>query len=222
MGQIVKVKSNEYITHDVLRIVFEKPDGYTFTPGQAADISINKSGWEEKLSCFTFTSLPEDKDLEFTIKVYPERKRLTNELQSVKPGDELILQSPFGDIQYKDKGIFLAGGAGITPFIAILKELQKKNKIDGSKLIFANKREEDIIDKEYFERILGDDFINILSEEEKQGYEHGYISNELIKKHQDANTQFYYLCGPPPMMEAVEKQLNQIGVKESQIVKEGF
>ena len=222
MGKIVKVKSNERITHDVLRIVFEKPDGYTFTPGQAADISINKSGWEEKMSCFTFTSLPEDKNLEFTIKVYPERERLTNELQSVKTGDELILQDPFGDIQNKGKGIFLAGGAGITPFIAILKELQKNDRIDGSKLIFANKKEEDIIDREFFEDILGDHFINILSDEKKEEYEHGYVTSELIKKHQDENTQYYYLCGPPPMMDAVEKQLDQLGIKEEYIIKEGF
>lgn len=222
MGQIVKVLSTKHITHDVLRIKFEKPAGFNFKPGQAADIAINKPDWKETKSCFTFTSLPEDKELEFTIKTYPDRKRVTNELLSTKIGDELILHEPFGDIEYKGNGIFLAGGAGITPFIAILKELHKEGKIDGSKLIFANKKDADIIDKGYFEKVLGDDFINILSDEKKEGYEQGYISEELIKKYQDENIQYYYLCGPPPMMDAVEKQLSTLGIKEDEIVKEGF
>lgn len=222
MGQKVKVLSIEHITHDVLRIRFEKPKGFNFTPGQAADISINKPGWEDKLSCFTFTSLPDEKDLEFTIKTYPERKRVTNELLSTNVGDELILQDPFGDIKYKGSGMFLAGGAGITPFIAILKELQKEDKISGNKLIFANKKSADIIDKTYFEKILGDNFITILSDENIDGHEHGYISDELIKKYQGENIQYYYLCGPPPMMEAVEMQLSALGIEDEHIVKEGF
>ena len=222
MGQIVRILSKENITHDVLRIKFEKPDGFNFTPGQAADISVNQPDWEEKLSCFTFTSLPEEKYLEFTIKVYPEHKRVTNKLLSTKVGDELILQDPFGDIQYKGNGIFLAGGAGITPFIAILKELEEKGEIEGNKLIFANKKEEDIIDKEYFNKILGNDFINILSDDKVKDCEQGYISEGLIQKHQDANIQYYYLCGPPPMMNEVEKQLSTLGIKDEFIVKEGF
>ncbi|KIA88195.1 FAD-binding oxidoreductase [Kaistella jeonii] len=222
MSQITKIKSIEHVTHDVLRIVLDKPQGLNYIPGQAVDISLNKPKWSEKKNCFTFTSLPEDDHIEFTIKTYPEHKGMTNELLSSKPGDEVLIYSPFGDIYFKGAGIFIAGGAGITPFIAILKSLEKQNKIEGNKLIFANKHKADIILEAHYNALLGKNFINVLSKEEIEGYEHGYISEQLIKKYSEDNLKYYYLCGPPPMMNAVEGLLKTLGIAEEFIVKEGF
>lgn len=222
MPQKATIKSIEHLTHDVLRIVLDKPENLNFVPGQAVDIALDKPEWSEKKNCFTFTSLPEDEDIEFTIKTYPEHKGMTNELLSSKVGDEVLVYSPFGDISYKGSGIFIAGGAGITPFIAILKDLQKQNKIEGNKLIFANKVKADIILEDHYKTVLGKNFINILSKEDIDGYEHGYISADLIKKHSEADLKFYYLCGPPPMMDAVEGQLKELGIAEEFVIKEGF
>lgn len=218
----VKIKSIEKVTHDVLGIEFDKPEGYSYVPGQAADIAVNKPDWKDTLSCFTFTSLPEDENLAFTIKTYPDRKRVTNQLLSAKVGDELILHDPFGAIHYKGDGIFIAGGAGVTPFIAILKQLKRENKIGKNKLIFANKKREDIIHKKDFEEWLGDNFINILSEEEVDGYEHGFVSADLIKKYRGGKDEYYYICGPDPMLKAVRKQLQFLGVDDEHIVTEDF
>jgi hypothetical protein len=41
----VAIKSVTYITHDVIRIVTEKPSNYTFTPGQTNDVAMDKEGW---------------------------------------------------------------------------------------------------------------------------------------------------------------------------------
>lgn len=109
MGQIVKIKSIEHLTHDVLRIVAEKPANLSYEPGQAVDISINKPGWEKELRAFTFTSLPEDDHIEFSIKTYPSHNGVTNQLLSLHAGDELIVGDVFGDIHYKGEGIFIAG-----------------------------------------------------------------------------------------------------------------
>lgn len=65
---IVKIISIQHITHDVLQIVTEKPQQYNFTPGQATEIAINKSGWKDEKRPFTFTCLPNIENLEFTIK----------------------------------------------------------------------------------------------------------------------------------------------------------
>lgn len=222
MSKIIKIKSIKHLTHDVLRVVLNKPTELSFIPGQAVDISLNKEEWKEKKNCFTFTSLPEDEDIEFTIKTYPEHKGMTNELLSSKPGDEMIVYEPFGDIKYKGNGIFIAGGAGITPFIAILKDLEKKNKVEGNKVIFANKYKADIILVDWFDTLLGKNFINVLSKEEINGYEFGYITPEIIQKHSENNLKYYYLCGPPPMMKAVEDQLNTLGVAKEFIIKESF
>ena len=212
----------EHLTHDVLRVVLNKPEGLTYIPGQAADIALNKPDWNEKKNCFTFTSLPEDDHIEFTIKTYPEHHGMTNELLSAQPGDEVIIYDSFGDIYFKGPGIFIAGGAGVTPFIAILKNLQRQNKLEGNKLIFANKGKADIILEDYFDSMLDKDFINVLSNEDLDGYEHGYISAELIKKYSEEDLKYYYLCGPPPMMEVVEGHLASLGVDEEFIVKESF
>lgn len=222
MSHTVKVKTIEHLTHDVIHLILEKPEGLSYTPGQAVDISINKPGWEDKKTCFTFVSLPDENQIEFVIKTYPSHQGITNELLSVKPGDEITVYKPFGDIKYKGDGIFIAGGAGITPFLAILKDLKKQGKLGKSKLIFANRAKADIIMEEHFNQLLGEKFINILSDEELEGYEHGYVSQELIQKHSAPDLKFYYICGPPPMMNAVEKQLAALGIDENHIVKEGF
>ncbi|MBS1571247.1 MAG: flavodoxin reductase [Bacteroidetes bacterium] len=222
MSTIVKVKSVEHLTHDVIHLTLEKPEGLVYTPGQAVDISINKPCWEDKKTCFTFVSLPEENQIEFVIKTYPSHQGITNELLSVKPGDEISVYKPFGDIHFKGEGIFIAGGAGITPFLAILKDLKKQNNLGKNKLIFANRSKADIIMENHFNDLLGEKFINILSDEELEGYEHGYVSQELIQKHQEPTLKFYYLCGPPPMMNAVEKHLAALGIPAEYIVKEGF
>ena len=221
MADIVKIKSIENLTHDVLRIVTEKPVGLVFQTGQAADISLNKSGWENELRPFTFTSLPQDDFVEFIIKTYPTHNGVTNQLCSLVAGDELIIGDVFGDIHYKGEGVFIAGGAGVTPFIAILKQLEKENKIGNNKLIFANKTKADIILEEKLKSLLGANFSNVLSDEKVEGYVNGFISSDIIKTKIEGR-KYFYLCGPPPMMEAVVKYLADLGISNEFIVQEAF
>lgn len=218
----VTIKSVNKVTHDVLQIVTNKPSGYNFVPGQATEISINKPAWEDERRPFTFTSLPQDDYLEFTIKTYPSHNGVTNELLQLKAGDELIVHDVFGTIGYQGEGIFIAGGAGVTPFISIFRLLQSHNKIGNNKLIFANKTKADIILQKDFEKLLGNNFINVLSDEEAEGFEHGYINEALLKKHIIGNGMKFYLCGPEPMMDAIEKQLKHLQVDNELIVKEQF
>jgi ferredoxin-NADP reductase len=218
----LKIKSVEKATHDVLRIATEKPQHYSFEPGQATDVAINKAGWQKEKRSFTFTCLPDDDHLEFTIKTYPSHKGVTNELPGLKPGDELIITDPWGTIHYKGEGVFIAGGAGITPFISIIRHLSSKNEIGNNKLIFANKTERDIINKDEFKQLLGDNFINILSDEKTDRYAHGYITEDFLKKSVSNLNGYFYICGPDAMMDIIEKQLKNLGVAKELIVKEEF
>lgn len=219
---IVKIKSVDKVTHDVLKIVTEKPPQYKFKPGQATEISINKDGWKDKKRPFTFTCLPDNDYLEFTIKTYPTHKGVTNQLLELKKDDELILHDVFGAIVYQGEGVFIAGGAGVTPFISIFRYLKSQNEIANNKLIFANKTKSDIILEQEFKKLLGDNFINILSDEKVEGYANGQITEEFIKSNTDGINTIYYLCGPPPMMDAIEKQLKNMHVSEKSIIKEAF
>ena len=222
MEHRVKIKSIGHVTHDVLRIVTEKPQPFSFKPGQAAEIAINKINWQSEKRPFTFTSLPNHNYLEFTIKTYPSHKGVTNELLQLKKNDELIVADVFGAITYKGKGVFIAGGAGVTPFISIFRDLHAKNEIGDNKLLFANKTKADIILEQEFRKVLGKNFINILSDEKVEGYAHGVITEDFLKSHVTGIRRNVYVCGPPPMMESIEKQLAKLKVDEKLIVKEAF
>lgn len=219
-SHVVKIKSIDKITHDVVSIVLQKPANYAFTSGQATEVAINKPAWKEERRPFTFTSLPDDNYLEFTIKTYPSHKGVTNELLSLQPGDELIIHDVWGAIAYKGEGIFIAGGAGITPFLSIFRYLHSINKMDGNKLIFANKTKADIIHERELRNLLGDAFINILSDEAAGGYTQGMITEAFLKDTIVSFDQPFYVCGPPPMMDAVLKQLANLGVGEHAITVE--
>lgn len=221
-AHVVKVKYINKITHDVIQIDTEKPRGFNFIPGQATDVTINKDGWKNKKNPFSFTCLPENDYLQFTIKTYPSHKGVTNELLHLKINDEIILNDVFGAIAYKGEGVFIAGGAGVTPFISILRDLQSKNKIGNNMLLFANKTKADIILELEFKKMLGPNLINILSDEKVDGYANGQISEEFIKANIDGIDKLFYVCGPPLMMTAIERQLANLQVNEKSIIKETF
>ncbi|WP_370104828.1 hypothetical protein [Winogradskyella sp.] len=81
MAHKISIQHIEHINHNVLRIVTDKPENYSFSPGQATELSIAKADWSDKKRPFTFTSLPEDDTLEFTIKVYPSHNGVTEQLE---------------------------------------------------------------------------------------------------------------------------------------------
>ncbi|PLX02165.1 MAG: flavodoxin reductase [Marinilabiliales bacterium] len=216
----VKILDSFLITHDVKSFIVERPENYNFKPGQATEIAINSEKWKDEKRPFTFTSLPDDKYLQFIIKTYPSHESVTNQLLKIKSGDELILGDVFGAITYQGPGTFIAGGAGITPFISIFRRLRKEKNLEGNRLIFANKTKKDIILEDEFDGLLGDDFINILSDEKVNSYNNGLITEEFLKDNITEETDKFYVCGPPEMMDAVLERLSSIGIPEKSIVKE--
>jgi len=220
--QILTIKKIEKVTHNVLRFTLTDTDAIKFLPGQAAEIAIDKEGWRKRARPFTFTSLPMEDYLEFTIKIYPDHGAVTEELSKLEVGDSLILKDIYGAIQYKGIGTFIAGGAGVTPFISIIRDLNHKGELEGNRLIFANSKEEDIINKEEFESILGKDFLNILSREEVEPYAHGRIDVDYLKDNITSLDDYFYICGPEKMMDTVEEGLKELGVKDDKIIKEVF
>jgi ferredoxin-NADP reductase len=217
---IVRIIRTEQLTHDVKRFQVEKPQGYSFIPGQATDVSVNRPDLKNKKRPFTFTGLTSAPYLEFTIKIYPSHKGVTSEMDKLKPGDEIIIRDVWGAIAYQGKGVFIAGGAGVTPFISIFRDLQEKNEVAGNTLIFANKTKADIILEQEFQKLLGRDFINILSDEVIDGYSHGMLSEDFLKANISDFNRKFYVCGPPPMMTAVKSQLANLGVGKNSIVVE--
>ena len=217
---VVKILAIEPVTHNVNHYKVEKPPGYSFTPGQATEVAINKPRWREERRPFTFTSLNEWDHLEFTIKSYTDHDGVTNQLRQLKPGGELLLHDVWGAIQYTKEGVFIAGGAGVTPFIAIFRQLQKDQKLGNNKLIFSNKTQSDIILKDEFTAMLGDNFINTLTKEDVPGYDHHKIDEEYLKQKISNFSQQFYICGPDAMVKDVQTILEKLGAGKNLITVE--
>lgn len=217
---IVKIVSIHDVTHDVRAYRVEKPSGYHFEPGQATEVSINKEGWKEEKRPFTFTSLNEWPYLEFNIKSYHDHNGVTNELYKLKSGDELIIHDVWGAISYKGPGYFIAGGAGITPFIAILRQQYKDNAIEGNELFFSNKTSKDIIHHAEFSKMLGANAHYILTQEDNPSYLKGPINKEFLTRERKDFSKAFYICGPDAMVADLTKILTELGANPDAVVFE--
>lgn len=202
------------VTHNVRRYEVEKPPGYGFEPGQATEVSIDKPGWADEKRPFTFTSLSEWDHLEFTIKSYRDHDGVTNELLSLKAGDRLILRDVWGTITYRGPGTFIAGGAGVTPFIAILRRLHQDGELAGNRLIVSNDTEADIILRQEFEAMGDLDYLwTLTNDPTATNVLHERIDEEFIKRHIADISQNFYLCGPNQMVKDVRGALEGLGAK---------
>ena len=219
MEHVVKILMKEFVTHDTIRFITEKPENYNFLPGQTTEVSINQPGWKDKKRPFTFCSKNSDPVLEFTVKIYPH-EGVTEQLSRLKPGDELIVRDVWGTINYKGLGVFIAGGAGITPFIAILRDLMDKGQAEGNMLLFANKAWKDIILEREFKEMLGNKAHFILSREEREGYDSGRIDEDYLKRHIKDFNQNFYLCGPTQFIVSVKRALDSLGASPESVVIE--
>ena len=217
---IVKILSVEPVTHNVKRFKVEKPVGYKYIPGQATEVAINKPQWKNERRPFTFTSLNEWDHLEFTIKIYSDHDGVTNQLGQLKPGDEILLHDVWGAIQYKGAGVFIAGGAGVTPFIAIFRQLQQDDELDGNTLLFSNKTHRDIILKDEFSAMLGSKFINTLTKENMPGYDYHTIDEEYLRQKISNFDQQFYICGPDKMVKDIHEILKNLTGKDDLITIE--
>jgi ferredoxin-NADP reductase len=217
---IVKIISVVPVTHNVKRFTVQKPVGYEYNPGQATEVSINSREFKDEKRPFTFTSLPDSKDLEFTIKIYSDHNGVTNELGKLKAGDELILRDVWGAIVYNGPGIFIAGGAGVTPFIAIFRQLYKEGNVNGNKLFFSNKTSQDIILKDEFTKILGENFINVTTAENSGIYENRRINAAYLKEKISNFNQHFYICGTDKFVTDISEAVKELGADAESVVVE--
>jgi hypothetical protein len=211
---ILKILKIDFVTYNVKRFIFEKPKNYKFIPGQAVDISINNELKEEKRP-FTFTSKNTDLVLELTIKKYDG---MTKKFHELNPGDEIVIGEPFGTINYKGEGTFIAGGAGATPFIAIFRSLE--SNIGENRLIFSNKTKRDIIYEKELEDMFGENVKFLITNEKAEGYLNEKIDINFIKKEITQFNKYFYICGPPAFVLDIKNILIKLGAKEEKIIIE--
>ncbi|MFO7711372.1 MAG: FAD-binding oxidoreductase [Candidatus Woesearchaeota archaeon] len=191
------------VTHNVKRIMLTKHDDFSFVPGQY--------GLIEKKP-FTFTSTPDDAHLEFTVKAVGE---FSTKLTQMKPGDTVIISGPMGNklnfTEDLENCVFIAGGSGITPFIAAFRYTSKRQLPHKFLLFYGNRTEKDIIYKEELESYSNLKVVHALSEKGE------HVTKDLIEKHIKDEKHTWFVCGPPPMTAAMKEILKDIGAEDVRI-----
>lgn len=207
---LVRVLSITKLTHNVKAYRVEKPDGYTFRAGQAAELAINVNGWADEPRPFSFTGLASAPELEFIVKSYRDHDGVTAQFDTLKRDAVLILGDPFGSLEYKGPGLFLAGGTGITPFLAMFRSLARTNKLGGSRLIWSNTTEHDHFLESELRQLLGSNFLAV----------EGRPKTSAIKRLLVPAKDWVYVCGPEAYEEGVLGLVNELGAPEAKIQRE--
>jgi len=213
-----------------------RPDGhrgFRFHPGQFAWITAGSSPFADAEHPFSISSSAEDpKRLSMTIKALGD---FTSTVKDMQPGLRVYLDGAFGsfsvDRHPHARGfVFIAGGIGITPMMSMLSTLADRGDRRPLWLLYANRDWESVTFREELEALkqrLDLRVIHFLEDPpaDWQG-ETGYINAEKLARHlppeRAQNMYEMFICGPKPMMDAVEKALVQIKVPMGDFHSERF
>jgi ferredoxin-NADP reductase len=227
----IKVKIKEVIrrNYNVKSFRLEIPGVLDFKAGQFLLVKLqDDSGLKKYLS---ISSSPTEKCyLEFTKKL--TESDFSKTLDNLKAGDQVTIQYPFGKFILDEsfpKIAFLSGGIGITPIRSICKYAVDKDLGSDIALIYANRSVKDVVFKEDFDAMMKGyprlRVVHVLCETEP-GFKCsvGRITAGLIKQEiSDYSERKFYLCGPPPMVEAMRKLLfEELKVAPDLIITENF
>jgi ferredoxin-NADP reductase len=130
------------------------------------------------------------------------------------------LRDVWGTITYKGPGVFIAGGAGVTPFIATLRDLHHRRKLDGHTLILSNRTEADIILRDEFEAMRGLETIWTVTDDKQSSLPHDRIDASFLKTRIKDFEQNFYLCGPDDMVKQLRGTLKELGASVDNVTWE--
>jgi predicted ferric reductase len=205
-------------------------EGMRFLPGQFAWIKLAGSPWTLEEHPFSFSSSAERPGrLEFGIK---ELGDFTSRIAEIAPGTRAYLDGPHGAFSIDRTPavgyVFIAGGVGITPIMSFLRTMADRHDPRPVMLLYAAKNESDTPYIEELERLreqLDLEVVFVLEKpsDEWEG-EKGFVDAALLERTlpKERVQRAYFVCGPPPMMDAVHSALIEHGVEEERIEMERF
>lgn len=231
-----KLKMREEIAAGTMAFHLEKPEGFTFKAGQFADYTlINpvETDAEGNIRGFSLASAPYEEDLMFATRMRDTAfKRV---LRAMEVGTEIMLDAPYGSFTLHNNtripAVFLTGGIGITPVRSIVLQAAHDNLPHKIFVVDSNRRPEDaaFLDElmEAQEKNPNYTFVGTMTEMEKSGRqwdgETGYITKAMLVKYiGNLTLPIYYIAGPPEMVTAMRKTLNESGVDDDNIRTEEF
>ena len=203
----------------------QRMEKFKIKPGQFMIFRFWQKGFWWQAHPFSMSMVPKNNEIRLTAKKLGD---FTNEMPNLKPDSIVLIDGPHGvftaDIISKDKLLFIAGGIGITPIRSLLESLGPIGK--DIILLYSNKsRSEIVLDKELAElsQQYGFKIVNILGDENVEGYENGRLDKDMLKRLvPDIAKREVFVCGPPPMMSALQTSIEQLGVSKDYIHSERF
>lgn len=210
-----------------------KPDGHRgirFQPGQFTWLTLWSSPFAMQEHPFSFSSSALNPNLvQLTIKRLGD---FTAKIGELKPGTTVYLDGPYGAFtldRYVAPGyVFIAGGIGITPIMSMVRTMADRNDLRPIILFYANKTLDGATYREELDELQNRLRLNVIHvlAEAPEGWEgeSGFISAPLMARYlPEGRMQYeYFICGPPPMMNAVENALGQLGVPPEKLHSERF
>ena len=157
---------------------------------------------------------------EVTVKANPDGFAADWMLNNLKEGDVIESSSPLGNFyfdKYRDKEnvVALAGGSGITPFLSMAGAIKDGAENFNLTIIFGSRSEDAILFKEELEEITKATnkvkVVHVLSNEEKEGYEHGFITADIIKKYAPSEYSIF-ICGPEAMYRFAHDEVLKLNI----------
>lgn len=234
-----EVLSVDALTHDMVSLKLLPLNGaeFDFKPGQYTDILVPGGSDGEKRS-FSMAMTPTGGEpLEFIIKKYPDGRFSSLLEDGISPGDELHLNGPYGGCTIKEGRILpivgIAGGAGMAPLLALLKQLAETESERGVHFYYGARTIDDLfyLDeiRELGAKLKDFRFVVGLSDELPSEWpyddvvlEEGFIHEIAERNEEEFRSTEIYMCGPPPMVDAATEMLEGYMVPNDQVFFDKF
>jgi anthranilate 1,2-dioxygenase reductase subunit len=205
------------------------PSRLDFLPGQYARLQV-----PDTTACrsYSFANRPNDgNQLQFLIRLLPDGAMSNYIRERCQPGQTIAFEAPLGAFylrQVERPLIMVAGGTGLSAFLGMLDELAERGGCGQPvRLYYGVSNARDLCELDrlagYAERIA--DFsveIVVMNPSPDWGGKTGLIPDHLDRRLLEANPFDMYLCGPPPMVEAVKQWLAEQGIDGSRLFYEKF
>lgn len=209
-----------------LSIKGEALNQLTFLPGQYVNLTVPGS---EQTRAYSFSSLPKDGEVSFLIRNVPGGLMSSFLTGLAKAGDSMTLAGPLGSFylrEIKRPLLLLAGGTGLAPFTAMLEKIAEQGSSHPLHLIYGVTNDFDLVEMDKLEalaaRIPNFSYSACVANPDSQYPQKGYVTQHIEPKHLNDGEVDIYLCGPPPMVEAVSGYIREQGISPTNFYYEKF
>jgi benzoate/toluate 1,2-dioxygenase reductase subunit len=203
-----------------------EPAALSFLPGQYVHVAV--PGTDQTRS-YSFSSMPKDGIVEFLVRNIPGGLMSSYLADVAAGGDQLAITGPIGSFYLREVRrpvLFLAGGTGLAPFLAMLETLQASGSTQAIHMIYGVTNDADLVEVDkltaFAAAIPGFTFATVVADPASTHERKGYVIHHLPDAALHGGEVDIYLCGPPPMVDAVRAFLAEKGVKPASFHFEKF